>query len=385
MDPAVARRLLAEEGAAARAAAAAQKDPTSLAAATALRRTFDPELAAAALAQQALRNRAVSKFGDAAATLWFTADGLEQATRPAVARWRAERLARGGVRRVADLGCGLGFDALALLDAGIEVRAVELDETTAILAAANLAAYRQASVQSADATTVQLDDDEVAFCDPARRTGSGRTWQVADFTPPWEFVTGLLERPKGAVIKLGPGLPHRLIPEGVAAEWVSHHGDVVEVSLWSPNLAEPVRAATLLPSGDRIIARTGSTSVGDVGRFIHEPDGAVLAAGALDALAVATGARRIHPDVAYLSTDDPVDSPFWTSFEIVETMPWREKDLRRWVRENEIGTLEIKKRGIEVDPAALRRRLRPQGPGRATIIITPTTGSAQVLVVRRQD
>lgn len=398
MDPAVARRLTAAEGAPALAAAAAQADPGSLAAATALRKLVDPDLAAAALAQEALRRRARTKFGDVARRLWFTPDGLEQATRPAVAQWRATRLASRGVRRIADLGCGLGIDTLALAAAGLEVLAVERDETTAILAFAN---HRDCdglqaapapgagpgsgsvTVQHADATTVALADDQSVFCDPARRTVTGRSWNVADFTPPWDFVTGLLARSAGACLKLGPGLPHRLIPEGVLAEWVSDRGDVVEASLWSRHLAEPGRAATLLPTGNRLVVQPAAVPAGPVGRYVHEPDGAVLAAGALGALAESTGARRVHPEIAYLTTDGPAVSPFWTTFEVLETLPWREKELRRWVREHEIGTLEIKKRGIDVDPAALRRRLHPSGPTQATILITPTISSAQVLVVRR--
>ena len=44
-----------------------------------------PDLAAAALTQASLRRQARAKFGDAAAELFFTRAGLEQATRPEVA------------------------------------------------------------------------------------------------------------------------------------------------------------------------------------------------------------------------------------------------------------------------------------------------------------
>lgn len=379
MDPAVARRLVSDEGAAALTLAAEQQDPGSLAAAAALRKVIDPELAAAALGQVALRRRAATKFGEAAAGLFFTPDGLEQATRPDVARWRAARLAAAGVRRIVDLGCGIGADARAMVAAGLDVLAVERDEATAVLAEANLAGAR---VLRADATEVDLDGRAV-FCDPARRTGAGRTWQVADFSPPWEFVTGLLDRSEGACLKLGPGVPHRLLPERTRTDWISHHGDAVEASVWSPHLARPGRGAVLLPSGDRIEATADSAPVGAIDAFLHEPDPAVLAAGALGSLAAMTGAWRVHPDIAYLSTADATPNRFWTSFRVLETFPWREKDLRQWVRDRAIGTLEIKKRGIEIDPAALRRRLKPKGPHRATIIITPTAGSAQVVVVER--
>ena len=56
--------------------------------------------------------------------------------------------------------------------------------------------------------------------------------------------------------------------------------------------------------------------------------------------------------------------------------------LRAWVRANRIGVLEIKKRALDVDPAALRRRLRPSGPNRATLILSPTIRGARAFVVR---
>ena len=95
-------------------------------------------LAAAAVTQVVLRRRATTKFGAAAARLFFTREGLEQASRPAVAAHHAERMLAAGVRRVVDLGCGIGTDAMAFARAGLEVVAVDSDPLTAEVAAANL-------------------------------------------------------------------------------------------------------------------------------------------------------------------------------------------------------------------------------------------------------
>ena len=61
------------------------------------------------------------------------------------------------------------------------------------------------------------------------------------------------------------------------------------------------------------------------------------------------------------------------------------KALRAWVRERGVGTLEIKKRGIDLDPAALRRTLKPKGKASATLMVTPTPAGARVLVCSRVD
>ena len=141
MDVELARWLVSADARPALAEASRQADPGSLAVATALRRSWPAEQAAAASSQVELRRRAAGKFGGRAERMFFTPDGLEQATRAEVAAWRASRFVAAGVREVVDLGCGLGADALAFATAGLKVIAVEADPATAVLAAANLAVY----------------------------------------------------------------------------------------------------------------------------------------------------------------------------------------------------------------------------------------------------
>jgi hypothetical protein len=92
----------------------------------------------------------------------------------------------------------------------------------------------------------------------------------------------------------------------------------------------------------------------------------------------------LHPDIAYLSSDDLVATPYATAFEVLEVQPYSEQGLRQWTRRHEIGTLEIKKRGLDLDPAALRRRLRLRGRESATVILTRGESGALMIVVRRR-
>lgn len=381
--------LLTAQGALAMTAAMAEVEPDSLAAASRLRKRFSPELAAAALSQASLRRRAHAKFGAAAAELWFTADGLEQASRPAVSAWRAGRFAEAGVRRVVDLTCGIGADARAFLASGMAVTAVELDPDTAELASANLSG---ADVLVGDATELAAgllagaDETTALFLDPARRTERGRSWRISDFSPPWSFVLQLLDAGHPICVKLGPGLPRELIGAGAEACWVSEHGDVVEAGLWwlGPS-SGGTSAAVLLPGGHRIEATTPveRLPVREPGRYLLEPDGAVIRARAIDQ--ISPRAWLLDPETAYLSCDEPVISPFVTCFEVLEVLDAGEKTLRAWVRERRIGVLEIKKRGIDIDPAALRRRLKPAGPNQATLVLARTPSGARALHVRRSS
>jgi SAM-dependent methyltransferase len=385
VDLELARWLVSPDAAGALAEAAGQPDPGSLTAAAALRRRWPPDQAAAVLTQAALRRRATSKFGERAAGLFLTPDGLEQATRSGVADWRAARFREAGAVRVVDLGCGIGSDALALRDAGLEVVAVDVDPATAVLAQANLGGGVQVVCgDAAELAAGLLVDGAAVFADPARRTGAGRTWRVADFSPPWGFVTQLLDGRVGC-IKAAPGIPSSFLPDTVATTWVSDHGDLVETSLWSGPWRPGSRTAVLLPSGVTLDAgERRETPVGPVGRYLYEPDPAVIRSGGIAALAERLDARSPQAGIAYLFADQLTQTPFATAFEILEELPFDERVLRRWVQEQGIGILEIKVRGLDVDPAVLRRQLKPLGKDSATVILSPTTAGAKALVVRRQ-
>jgi hypothetical protein len=66
----------------------------------------------------------------------------------------------------------------------------------------------------------------------------------------------------------------------------------------------------------------------------------------------------LAPGIAYLTSDAEITSPFVQSFRVLEELPTDLKALRRALREREIGTLEIKKRGVDVDPATFRTQLK---------------------------
>ena len=367
------------------AAAMSEEDPESLAAASRMRAQFGPELAAAALTQATLRRQAKAKFGEAAVQMFFTRAGLEQATRPEVADHHASRFRLAGVRKVIDLGCGIGSDSMAFARAGLEVLAVDVDPETAAVAQANLAGVADVICTDANEVAEQLITARVGvFCDPARRNDHGRVWRVEDFEPRWPTVMQLFDGGRTAGVKLGPALPHSLIPEAVEAEWITHRGETVEVGLWSGAGATPGRRSALIMPNARLIATTAPPlPVRDLGSYLYEPAGAVIRAGAIAELGAQLGAGLLDPQVAYLTGDQLCSTPFATAFEVRQRLPFHTKALRSWVREAQIGVLEIKKRGIEVDPAELRRRLRLAGSNSATIVISRTPSGAIAAVVQR--
>lgn len=357
--------------------------PSSLKAGERLRALFGPQDAAWAVTQAELRRKAAGKFSRSADML-FTVHGLEQATREDVARWRAARFVAAGVEEVWDLGCGIGADAMAFAEARLRVVGVEQDPETAAVARHNLSLVGGGEVHVAAAEEVTVPLSAAVFLDPARRTARGRTWNVADFTPSWEFVLDHLGSGRFTCVKLGPGVPKELLPAGVQTCFVSHRGDGVEASLWSQ--LQPGTRAVLLGGGAEHELAAGHAVGLDVrpaGRFILEPDGAVIRAGLFEEVAPGRDVWLLDARTAYLSASEEVISPYVTCFEVVEVLDHDVRRLRAWVREHAVGTLEIKKRGIEADPAALRRQLKPKGPNHATIILARTVEGTRAFVCRR--
>lgn len=363
-------------------AASAEDDPESLAAGTRLRRQYSPDEAAWALTQVALRRKAARKLHHASQML-FTPDGMEQATRSSIASWRAARFAAAGVRRVWDIGCGIGSDAMAFAEAGLEVIAVDANPLAVEAATWNLALVGAGPARLGRAEQLEVPAGDAVFLDPARRTARGRTWQVADFTPPWDLVMNYLASPRFVGVKLGPGVPKQLLPADIQCCWVSDAGDVCEASLWNAatghlavHMGPPVRE--LHPGGTQL-------SVGEVGRFVAEPDGAAIRAGLVAESVLGQEAWLLDEHVAYLSADEPLTSPWLTCFQVRDVLPYDRKVLAKYVREHRIGTLEIKQRAFDVDPAALRRRLKPAGSGQATLILARTPRGARVIVADRRE
>jgi hypothetical protein len=351
-----------------------------------------PGLVAAVLTQAKLRKKAAGKFGEFASRMLFTEAGLEQATRLSVAARHAGRFRAAGLTRIADLGCGIGGDALAIAALDLEVTAVDADEVTAAIAAFNLAPFPSATVEQRRAEDVSLRSVDGVFLDPARRTAghtdTDRLTDPDDYTPSlgfaYELATG-----RSVGLKLGPGFDRDLIPSTAEAQWVSADGQVVELGLWFGALARPgIRRSALVIRGDdahELSAEADSedAETGDLGEYLFEPDGAVIRARLIGDLARRLGGRMLGDGIAYITADEPAQTPFAAGFRILETLPFAEKDLKKALRARDVGTLEIKKRGVDVDPAALRTRLKLTGSRPATVILTRVGGKHTALLAER--
>lgn len=379
--------LLTPEGAALLAELRDHDPARELATATRLRRSHPADLVSAALGQARLRQRAVAKFGaEDAYRMFFTPNGVEQATRTTVATHRAQRFAGLGVRSVADLCCGIGGDAIALARAGIMVLAVDRDPLTAEVARANAAALGLEAlieVRCADVTEIDTAPYDAVFVDPARRGGRGRIFDPEAYSPPLSWATEAALKAPRAALKIAPGVPHEAIGPQAEAEWISDGGDVKEAVLWyGEGFAPGSFRATLLPAGATLTAPAPlpAPPVGPVGRYLYEPDGAVIRAHLVADIVDRCHGRLFDEMIAYVTSDELYDSPYTTAYEITDQLPFNMKRLKALLREREVGVLTVKKRGSAVEPEELRRKMKLQGPNAATVFLTRVADAPTMLV-----
>jgi hypothetical protein len=322
------------------------------------------ERAAALVETTLLRRRAAAKFADPSDWL-FTDEALQQATAEPVAARRARRLAGADVH---DATCSIGTELAALRNSASSVVGSDIDPVRLAMARHNVA---DIDLCRADALR-PITRDAVVLVDPARRSGGRRRFDPRDYTP---ALDGLMDAYRGRelVVKVAPGIDFdelsRLGFRG-EIEVTSLAGSVREACLWSVGLAENgvTRRATMLDTGEGVTdADPDECMVAPAGRWIVDPDGAVVRAGLVRHYAARHGLWQLDPDIAYLSGDRLPDNV--RGFEVLEELNYSERRLRQALSARDVGAVEILVRGVGVDPDALRARLRLRGSQPVSVVI----------------
>ncbi|MDH6242902.1 class I SAM-dependent methyltransferase [Mycobacterium sp. OTB74] len=325
-----------------------------------------------------LRRRAVAKLPDGGDWL-FTDDAVQQATAAPVAAHRARRLA-GTV--VHDVTCSIGTELAALRDSASEVIGSDIDAVRLAMARHNLG--DGVLLCRADALR-PVTRGTVVVVDPARRSSGRRRFDPRDYVPPLDALLQVYAD-RDLVVKCAPGIDFAYLDEaGFAGEVqiTSLAGSVREACLWSPGLTEPGvrRRATVLdhsgqPAEELTDADPDDCPTAPAGRWIVDPDGAVVRAGLVRHYAGRHGLWQLDPDIAYLSGDELPSGV--RGFEVLEELPYNEKRLRQALSSREAAAVEILVRGVDVDPDALRSRLRLKRSGAALSVVITRIGTGRV-------
>jgi hypothetical protein len=253
-----------------------------------------------------------------------------------------------------------------------------------------LAEFPEVKVAVADITKLDLKKFDALWFDPARRDLQGpkklkhKRLEPKDFSPDLDFVFDWAgKKPTG--IKLGPGVDHELIPQSAEAQWVSHNGDLVELTLWFGVLRRAASRSALMVSNERQHVFDGEVvqaEVSELKRYVYEPDASLIRSHLIGDFANQNSLTLLSKDIAYLTSGDLIESPWLKAFEVIDVLPLDEKQIRKYLSEREIGVVEIKKRGVDVTPEELRKRLHLKGTGAATLILTKLGDARKTLVVK---
>ncbi|MFB1296708.1 class I SAM-dependent methyltransferase [Mycobacterium sp. pW049] len=316
-----------------------------------------------------LRRKGAAKFERAAEWL-FTDEALQQSTAGPVAEHRARRL-RGAV--VHDATCSIGTELAALRHWASFAVGSDIDPVRLAMAGHNLGLDGpDVALCRADALR-PVTGDAVVLVDPARRSGSRRRFDPRAYLPPLDELLDVL-RERNYAVKCAPGIDFAVVEQmgfDGEIEVTSLGGSVREACLWSRGLGDRGvrRRATMLDTGEQIDdTAPDDCGVAEAGRWIVDPDGAVVRAGLVRHYAVRHGLWQLDPDIAYLSGDQLPHGV--RGFEVLETLAFNERHLRQAFSARDVGAAEILVRGVDVDPDALRTRLRLRGSTQVTVVIT---------------
>jgi hypothetical protein len=368
-----------------------------------LRRELSAERARLIVEQLELRRRAMAKFGDDAARMFFLPILLEQATDRWISRYKALRFAKVAPDAVIhDFCCGIGGDLLALAQENPS-RGYDLSREACLVASANIRALCDAPVTERTAIHQSNVEDltpapgDLWHVDPDRRATGQRSTTIEHHAPGPATINRWLAHAPDSAVKFAPATdPPSAWEQEAEFEWITSNRECRQLVVWFGALAAAPgqRRATIVDTSTNhsetpaIATFTGEpdvplTSTDQASAYLYDPDSAVMAAGLLGALADHHHLRTLGAGGAYLTGDQPLDQPLLQSFEVQDCLPLRTADVAQYLAARNIGQLEIKKRGVTIDPERFRRDLKLRGDQSATLILTRINKRQVALIARR--
>jgi hypothetical protein len=274
---------------------------------------------------------------------------------------------------------------------------VDRDPIAACFAAANARVVGRSGEVSFRAAQIEsFDPGEFAawHIDPDRRPTGKRTTALEWSSPSGDAIERLLASSPDAAIKLAPAADAPATwSDRCELEWISRDRQCRQLVAWHGTMADEPgrsRATILSTSGAVLRGVTGKPNqpksfAPELERFLFEPDPAVLAAHLAGVLAAEHGLSAVSAGIAYLTGPTAIDDPALACFEVDEVLPLDLRQIGGLLRERRIGRLEIKKRGVELDPATVRKQLHLAGDEAATLFLTKLNGKHAAVLARRSE
>jgi len=344
------------------------------------------------------RTRGRDKF-PRASKMRFTRDGLAMATGKAVAEYRTWKIRNrlGSVKKVLDVGAGIGGDTIAMA-LRWKVISVENDPEMVEILKHNIGVYgAEENVTIVEGDIIELVHSEefketlsgldAIFYDPSRRNDAGRTVKTEEYTPPLDFVNELLKLCPNLCVKISPGTDLQRIRYDCDIEVVSNRDRVREVVLWFGGLKQDkdkkAKFATKLPEKitmERVDGlKTKETEMQD---YLYEPDPAFIKGWLVDTLAAEYELSRIHPTIAYLTGSKFERTPLLKPYRVLGVTDNSPELISNSLRELGIGMIDFKARGVKVDLRTIHKEIRGKGRGKGLVVFTKIGDKEKAVICR---
>ncbi len=289
--------------------------------------------------------------------LSFAPEDLRWATPEIVAKYRAKRLSEQG-RIIIEVGCGVGFQTLALAEKFEKVYAVEIDKDKIERAANNAKALGLKNIQFiqadalSDEVVKKVKDAEVIFCDP-ERLPSEEERTLEKITPDLKRLVNLYSSiTQNIAIELPPQIKN--ISLGGEREYLSLQGKLNRLTLYFGKLAKAERSAVILPSEAKLESKREESKVKlkktlKWGKFLFEVDPAVVKAGLLSELGELTKTALFSESkLVYFTSKELVLSPFFShSFRVLGGCQFKEAEIINLLKTHGAGKVTLR---FSIDP-----------------------------------
>jgi THUMP domain-like len=370
--------------------------------------------------QQAWRHR--SRFRFPQPELWMWSDrSLAQSSDWLSAAFKASLFPAGEL--VVDGCCGAGVDAVALSFRGPTI-GVDCDPWLAAIAHSNAASHGQQIETYAEMLTVDsLRGAKWIHVDPDRRSDQAKTLRADEFSPPLGSLSELFEHVEGGIVKVAPST--ELNEED--AEWVDQHccrawigsfGECRQQLLLVNKITEQQQFRELVqnsestnqriaivlsaPAGPHATAMNwfssfqfaafaaddGSIDDGpeptlEIGKYMFDLNATLHAAELQQAWAEDNEVEAVTDVRGYFTGDHPIDDPLTQSFEVLEVLPWDDRKIRKWLRGQKFGNVEVKCRLAKLDASSFQRRYSSEQGEPLTLLVTKVGDRVRAAACRR--
>jgi hypothetical protein len=269
----------------------------------------------------------------------------------------------------------------------------EADAPTAHFAAANLSrrGLSDSSVVNDFAGEAAVASADAWHIDPDRRAQGKRVVQIEDYEPGLDTLLRLLHTNPNGGIKLAPAAqldPSEWPP--CEREWLGSRGECRQQVLWFGSLVhQPGQHTATEIRAD--LGRNSFSGMPDrpfayaerAEAYLYEPAASVLAAQLAGAMAEKLRLQSITPGGGYLTAQEQFDHPLLDMFRVRDVLAFDARKLKAYCREQKIGRLEVKKRGVDIDPSRVQRELVADGDESAVLFVTKVAGSVRAIVAER--